>query len=515
MTAAGAGGLGALAFPQAGIWPFALISVAGLSAAVDGRRSRTGAWLGLVYGLAFFVPLLHWTGVYVGAAPWLLLAVMEAAFCAGLGAVLPLVQRLPVAPVWVACAWVLQESLRSRFPFGGFPWGRLAFSQADSPLRSLESLGGAPLVSFAVAFCGAAAVSVVHAVLRRSVTSALEWGIPLVLVGLAGQLLGVSNSASDPNTTHLRVALIQGSVPERGLGFEDRARQVLDNHVAATLKLAAQVKAGTVAKPDLVLWPENSSDVDPFVDKTAFDEIDAAVRAVDAPVLVGAILQGPGNTRLNAGILWSPVSGPGARYVKRHPVPFGEYIPLRPLAEWVSSAAKLVNQDMVGGHGNGLVRGGPVPIGDVICFEVAYDSLVQSSVRAGAQLLVVQTNNATFGRTSETYQQLAMSRLRAIETDRTVLQVATTGASAIIRPDGSIAQRSGALFTSAILSAQIELRTGETLAVRLGAAPEYGLAALALLATGWSLRRSRRLTDRHPHAGRHPAAKADDEMVAT
>ena len=515
LLAAGAGGLDALAFPQVGIWPFALVSVAGLSAAVDGRRSRTGAWLGFLYGLAFFVPLLHWTGVYVGAVPWLLLAATEAAFCAGLGAVLPLVQRLRVAPVWVACTWVLQEALRDRLPFGGFPWGRLAFSQADSPLRSFASLGGAPLVSFAVALVGAAVVPVLHAALKRNLGRALEWLIPLVLLGLSGQLLGLAISSADPRTGQIRVALIQGSVPARGLAFEDRAREVLDNHVAATMTLAARVKAGAVAKPDLVLWPENSSDVDPFQDKAAFDEIDAAVKAIDAPVLIGAILQGPGDKRRNAGILWSPVTGPGAQYVKRHPVPFGEYIPLRSLAERVSSAAKLVTQDMVGGHGNGLVRGGPVPLGDVICFEVAYDSLVQSSVRAGAQLLVVQTNNSTFGHTSETYQQLAMSRLRAIETDRTVLQVATTGTTAIIRPDGTVAQQSGALFTSAILSGQIEPRTGETLAVRLGPAPEYALAALGLLAMGWSLRRTRRLIDRAPHAGRHKAAEADDEMVTT
>src|SRR6185437_949101 len=129
-------------------------------------------------------------------------------------------------------------------------------------------------------------------------------------------------------------------------------------------------------------------------------------------------------------------AGPVAMYTKRHPVPFGEYIPLRGLATWVSSDAKLV-VDMVAGHGNGLLRGGPVPIGDVICFEVAYDGLVRSSVAAGAQLLVVQTNNATFGYTPETYQQLAMSKLRAIETGRTVLQVSTTGASAIVSPDGT------------------------------------------------------------------------------
>jgi len=245
----------------------------------------------------------------------------------------------------------------------------------------------------------------------------------------------------------------------------------------------AHLRASRAVEPpvDLVLWPEDASDVDPFQDPGAYRKIDQAVRTIGVPVLVGAILQGPGpNHRRNVGILWSPTSGPGARYTKRHPVPFGEYIPLRSLAEWVSSDAKTVSQDMVAGHGNGLLRGGPMPIGDVICFEVAYDSLVQSSVAAGAQLVVVQTNNATFGRTAETYQQLAMSQLRAVETGRTVVQAATTGKSAVIGPDGMVRDESGPLFTSDLLVDTVPIRSAETLAVRLGAIPEYVLAALAL-----------------------------------
>jgi apolipoprotein N-acyltransferase len=284
---------------------------------------------------------------------------------------------------------------------------------------------------------------------------------------------------------------------------------VLDNHIAQTAKLAAQIKAGTVPRPSLVVWPEDASDVDPFEDATAYRAIDAAVKAIGVPVLVGAILQGPGPThRRNAGILWSPTTGPGATYIKRHPVPFAEYIPLRSAAEFVSSDAKLVSQDMVAGHGNGLVKGGPYPIGDVICFEIAYDGLVRSSVAAGARLLVVQTNNATFGHTAETYQQLAMSQLRAVENGRTVLQVATTGVSAVIGPDGRIRERSGKLYTPAILVAIVPLRTVRTPATRVGAIPEYVLAALALAALAWSLRPARRSAD-------PPAAPEPEEMVRT
>jgi apolipoprotein N-acyltransferase len=488
------GGLsGAAAFPRLGIWPAAIVSVAALSIAVDRRRSRAGAGLGLLYGLAFFGPLLHWTGVYVGPVPWLILALGEAAFCAGLGAVLPRVQRLPAAPAWIGAAWVLQEALRDRLPFGGFPWGRLAFSQSQSPLRWFAALGGAPLVTFAVALAGgglAVALRHVRPAAWRPAVAALA---VLVLVPAVGALLALPVSVGEPPADQrLRVALIQGDVPVRGLDIESRARQVLDNHINQTMKLVAAVNAGTIARPDLVLWPENASDVDPFQDAVAFRAISQTVDAIGVPVLVGAILQAPGNKRLNAGILWSPTTGPGAQYLKRHPVPFGEYIPLRGVAEWVSSDAKLVAQDMIGGTGDGLLRGGPVPLGDVICFEVAYDSLVRSSVAAGAQILIVQTNNATFGRTAETYQQLAMSRLRAVETGRTVLQVATTGKSAVIDPNGSIVAQSGALFTADTIVASIAPRTGTTLAVRLASWPEYLLALVALGALAWAVRPARR-----------------------
>jgi apolipoprotein N-acyltransferase len=188
-------------------------------------------------------------------------------------------------------------------------------------------------------------------------------------------------------------------------------------------------------------------------------------------------------------------------------------MPLRSIAEKISSAAKLVTQDMVAGTGNGLLRGGPVPIGDVICFEVAYDDLVQSSAGAGAQLLVVQTNNATFGHTAETYQQLAMSRLRAIETGRTVLQVSTTGASAIIDPRGHLIAQSGALFEPAILTASIDLETAQTDAVRWGAVPEWVLAGLAIAAAAASVALSVAAQRRPPST--NTSTSAANEMVTS
>jgi apolipoprotein N-acyltransferase len=512
--AAVAGGLvGVLAFPRFGIWPAAFVSVALLSFAVDGRRARRGAWLGYLYGVAFMVPLLSWTGIYVGPVPWLILALAEAAFFAVLGAVLPVLSRLPAGPVWVGAAWVLQEALRDRLPFGGFPWGRLAFSQAASPVRWFAALGGAPLVSFVVAVAGGGLALVLRALWPVRIRLLAAGAAIVVAAPLFGLVLSWPLDPGRAAKTET-IAVIQGGLPDLGLGFEARAEQVLDNHIKQTRKLADEVKAGTVARPDLVLWPENSSDVDPFQNPAAYAKIDAAVRAIGAPVLVGAILQGPGPThRRNVGILWSPTSGPGASYTKRHPVPFAEYIPLRSIAEWVSSDAKTVTQDMVAGSGNGLLRGGPMPLGDVICFEVAYDALVRSSVAAGAQLLVVQTNNATFGHTAETYQQLAMSQLRAVETGRTVVQAATTGKSAVIAADGTISDETGPLYTSAIMVDRVGIRSGTTLAVRVGAWPEYLLAAAALAGLLTVVLGGRR--GRTPQAEQPPAHVAEEEMVGT
>jgi apolipoprotein N-acyltransferase len=487
----GSGLLGILAFPRFGVWPVAVVSVAGLSVAVHGRRCRTAAWLGLLYGGAFFIPLLSWTGVYVGPAPWLILAAAEAGYYAGAGALLTLVQRLRAAPVWVGCVWVLTEAVRDRGPFGGFPWGRLAFSQAESPLRWFAALGGAPLVTFAVATAGGGLAIAVLALCgdRRRWRAVAAGGAVVLVVPLLGAVLAwpLGPPPDDAGRT-TTVALIQGDVPDAGLEFNARRRQVLDNHVQQTLNLADQVKSGAVPRPDLVVWPENSSDIDPYRNPDAAAQITKAVDAIGVPVLVGAVVDGPGNDHVsNDGILWFPKSGPGAVYTKRHPVPWGEYIPLRGLARMVSSKVNLVSRDMIAGKGDGLLAGGPFPFGDVICFEVAYDSLVRSSVQAGAQLVVVQTNNATFGHTAETYQQLAMTQLRAVEHGRTTLQVSTSGISAVIGPDGVVRQRSGALFTPDVIVATVPLRTSQTLATALGPVPEYVLSGLALVAAAVSV----------------------------
>jgi len=288
-------------------------------------------------------------------------------------------------------------------------------------------------------------------------------------------------------------------VPEAGLDFNAERRAVLDNHARGTRELAERVRTGQAARPDVVLWPENASDIDPIRNPDARALIDGAAAAIGVPILVGTLADGPTDrTVRNVGIVWDPATGPGERYVKRHPVPFAEYIPLRGIARLVSSDVDRVGRDFVGGDRPGRLQVGPVEVGDVICFEVAYDGLVRDV--AGSGLLVVQTNNATFGRSAETWQQLAMGRLRAVEHGRTVLVAATSGVSAVIDPDGHVPARSD-VFTADVLVRAVEVRQGSTLATRWGAGPEWVVAAVGLAALVGAIARGRSRGTRGVHAG--------------
>ncbi|WP_443060849.1 apolipoprotein N-acyltransferase [Streptomyces sp. NBC_00448] len=491
-VAAAFGLMMAAAFPPYGVWPLSLVAVAGLALVLEGRTVRQGAWLGFAFAFPFFLWLLVWLRSVI----WLAvvgLSAIEALYLVVMAALMVVARRLPWWPLWAACLWVTQELVRDRLPFGGFPWGRLAFANTGSPFTPLAALGGAPLVSFAVALSGAllaaAALAAHRAYLARpeaprtralTVRGALPAAGALVLAAavlLSGLLVPIHTNA----VGHVKVAIVQGNVQQPGMHFLGRPMKILDNHVQATLKLAADIKAGKVPKPDIVLWPENSSDLDPFTYPQAYDKITEAVQAVGVPVLVGALVDGPDKAHVqNEGIVWDPVTGPGAHYTKQHPVPFGEYVPFRKELTKVIPMLNEIPKDFYPGKGSGVMQIGPAKLGDVICFEVAYDGIVRDTVNAGARAIVVQTNNATYGRTGQPDQQLAMSKLRAVEHGRAVVTAATSGISAVVEPDGTIEQRSKE-FTQQVISADIPLRDEKTIADRVGAAPEWALAMVGLL----------------------------------
>ncbi|MFB7949827.1 apolipoprotein N-acyltransferase [Kitasatospora phosalacinea] len=502
----------ALAFPPFDAWPLSILAVAALALLTRGRTARHGAWLGFAFGVPFFVVLLSWLRP-VGWDATVGLSLIEALFLALMGAGLALTSKLRGWPLWGAALWVTQEWMRDRLPFGGFPWGRLAFANTASPLTPLAALGGAPLVTFAVAGSGTLlAWAVLAAVRARRTDTELPWRTAVGAVGalalvLVGYAVPVPTSADDT----VKVALVQGNVDRPGMDFLGRPMEVLDNHATATEKLAADVAAGKVAKPDVVIWPENASDLDPFTDPAAYARIDEAVKAVGVPTLVGALVDGPDEQHVqNEGIVWDPATGPGASYTKQHPVPFGEYVPFREELSKVISRLQRVARDFYPGDHNGVMQLGPARIGDVICFEVAYDEIVRDAVNQGGRVIVVQTNNATYNNTGQTEQQLAMSRLRAVEHGRAVLIAATSGVSAVINPDGSVQQRTGEM-EQAVLNAVVPLRDGKTLADRVGAGPEWvlavgGVLACAFAATG-AVRR-RRAERRAADAEREPQRAA-------
>lgn len=462
-----------LSFPPFGWWILAPAGPALLAAAVRGRRVRTAFAVGTVFGAVFFVLLLTWLG-NLGLPPWLVLAAIEALGTGLLAVAVCVLMRLSLWPLTTAAAWVAFEAVRDRFPLGGFPWGRLAFSQAGSPLLSWAASGGAPLVTFAVAALGT--VSAWALISVRRVRAAAVWAVTATLA-CAGAVIWNPQSSAGAAT----VALVQGNVPRATtLADQVRATGVTSNHAALTHRLAADVRAGRRAAPDVVIWPENSTDIDPRSDPAVYASIDAAVSDIGRPVLVGAVLDAPDGRRLNAGELWLPGSDLGQRYVKRHLVPFGEYVPARRMLGGLG-ALKLISRDFRPGTSARPLTAGPIRIGDVICYEVAYDDLVRSTTLAGANLLVVQSNNATYmrdGQSGETLQQLAMARLRAVEHDRSVIVATTSGVSAVIRPDGTVELSSG-MWSPVLLEARVPLHADTTLADRVGAWPELLLSLLA------------------------------------
>ncbi len=490
LAAAFAGGLATVgAFPPLLAWPLGVVGTALVVASVRGARLRVAALAGFLAGLAFFVPLLAWL-TPIGVDAWLLLAVSQALWFVPLGIGLALVQRLPGWPLWVAGLWLAQELARDRVPFGGFSYGRLAFGQPDSPLTAYAAVGGAPLVSFAVALGGALLVALAVTAARRRWRATAVSAAALALIGTAALAVPVptagQQSSAGPATA--RVAVVQGNVPRLGLDAFRQAGAVLRNHAELTRRLAAAVDAGRRPAPDLVLWPENASDFDPSQVPAAHRTIARAVRAVGVPVLVGAVLQGPGPHHVrNAGIVWDPHTGPGKLYVKQHLVPFGEYIPFRSVLTRFIGRFQRVPDDFVPGHRPGVLRVGPARVGDVICFEIGYDQIVRGAVTGGGRLITEQTNDASFehpgdfGRGGETAQQLAMARLRAVEHGRSVVVAATSGVSAVVRPDGSLARRSG-VFEPTVFDVRVPLRDSLTIADRVGPGPEWALAGQGLLA---------------------------------
>jgi apolipoprotein N-acyltransferase len=493
LAACGAGAAGALlvvAFPPFDLWPLAPVAMGLLLATIDlaarsGRAVLRGALLGGVFGAVFFSLLTPWLRV-IGPDAWLLVVIMSAGFTALFGAGAALIRGLRGWPLWVACWWVAIEALRGQVPFGGFPWGRLGHSQSEAPTAAWASVGGVPLLSFLLVLAGGLLWMATRYAYRR------RWG--RFAAAVAACLAVLASGVAIPLATDGRdvtVAIVQGNVPRTGMDAFGQREAVLAAHLAASRELADDVRSGTTPAPDVVIWPENASDIDPALDDEAFAAIDGVVKDLGVPVLVGMVVEVEDGTRVaNQGTVWDPVSGPGASYVKQNLVPFGEYVPFRSTLERVISRLDRIPRDFVAGDEPGTLDLGPVTVADVICFDVAYDAAVRDAVKQGGEIITVQTNNATYGRTGQVPQQWAISRLRAIEHGRTVLVASTSGISGVVAPDGTVIAQTPE-FVQDVVVERVVARTETTIATRAGTWLEATLAVVGLGAVGFAMIRRR------------------------
>ena len=461
ILAAVSGGITFLAVEPRGWWAAGIIGMALLVAALSPWRSDvsklqpTLAWAALiaaVHSAVLYLFTLPWIGELVGNMPYIALAIFLSLYSILLGiggaALLRWRHGFALFPFF----YVAVELLRSSVPFGGFSWVRLAWGQIEGPLAYLAPWGGPALVSFAVVCVAAGLVGLAH---KPKLACALM-ALPL----LAGLLAGFGINRPGNTTGSVTAAAVQGNVPRLGLDFAAQRRAVLDNHVRVTEQAAQDG-----ARPDIVIWPENASDINPFTNQDARALIDASAHDIDAPILVGTLTTDEVGAR-NTMQVFNPDGTVGEHHHKKYLQPFGETMPMRDFFAKITDLVDLAG-DMKPGDGPGVVTMAGTAVGVATCYEVSFDQAFRTAINNGAQIIATPTNNATFSDSDMTYQQLAMSRLRALETDRAVIVAATSGVSAIVHPDGSVSQASG-IFEPAYLEEELPLREGRTFAVSYG-----------------------------------------------
>lgn len=491
-TAAALTGCGvavALAMPPWGWWPLALVGLVGLDRLLDGRSAASRFRRGLLFGVAWFYPSTVWMldfsqPGYLVAGFVLALFVATAAY-----AVPPGPGRVLALPGAVALA----ELARSTIPFGGVPLSTLAMSQVASPLTPLCRLGGDVVLT----------LGLLGVVVALGASAARRWRAALLAVAAVVALLAVALAvprAQDVDT--IRVALVQGGGPQRTRATDTDAQDVFDRHVAATELIDGPV--------DLVVWPENVVNLDsPLAGSAAGRTLVELARRLDAPILAG-VVEDVGPTRFtNYSVLVNPDGTFGDRYDKVLRVPFGEYVPFRSLLNRLSGGAldRFVPRDAIAGNRPAVVETRAGPVGVVISWEVFFERRVRDAARHGAELIANPTNGSSYWLTIVQSQQVASSRLRALASDRWVLQTAPTGFSAIVDPDGGVRQRS-AVSEQRVLQAEVTMREGLDPAMRFGPLPWAGLA-LVLVGAGWLVERRRR-----PAAVEQPTARPPGEGLS-
>lgn len=465
----------AAAFDPIGWGELAPVATAGWLWAQTRASTLGGAFaVGAVGGWAFMATHTWWLQEAIGTGAWLAVSTSQGLWFGLVGVATALVWPRRCGPVLVAACWTSVELARQAFPLGGFPWGRLGVSVLDSAWSDLLPYVGVTGAGFAVVLLGACAVRV----LDRPSSGRFASALVVTAVSFAPSFSPFMVDADGS----LTVAVVQGDVPGDGDDVARFGPQVLANHVEATVRLGEQAGRGNVRRPDVVVWPENSTTRDPFNDPTTRAGIKSAVAAVGAPVLVGGIVDAADPSRvLNQGIVWTPTGPQPKRYTKHHPVPFGEYVPFRSVLGGLNDQLRRVSRDMIAGRELEPLEIGGVRVADAICFDVAYEDVIGPQVRDGAQIAVVQTSNATFVGTAQVDQQFAITRARAAEVGRAFAVASTNGITALIAPDGTVVARSPKRTTS-VLQAELPLSSQLTPAVRWAAGYRLMAVAAAVLA---------------------------------
>lgn len=434
LLAAGAGVILDAGFPDRNWWILAPVGVFLMLVALLGRGAWTGLLVGAVAGLSFWLTHIHWITLYLGPVPWFALAGLESIFFAvGMSLIAVVLKhgpriwptplgRIGMVPIVVAGLWTAREAISAVWPYGGFAWGRVAISQSESPFNSLVAWVGMSGLSFVMVWLCALVLQLI----RSSDVSLSARGV-IAIASIALVLVFPAWPTVQSGTT--RLAAVQGA-SDAGLFAKYTPGQILNDHTSATLPLVGD-------DLDFVVWPENASDIDPTRSAAAARVLDYLSRELDVPIVAGTITLRD-NVYYNTSLLWKAGEGAVNWYDKVHPVPFAEYMPDR--AFWRPFAPELIDlisRDYGIGTRSNIFDINGIRAGIAICFDIADDELVHSMIDNKAEIILAQTNNADFGHTDESVQQLAIARLRAIEAGRTVVNISTVGSSAIITPDGS------------------------------------------------------------------------------
>lgn len=469
---------------------------------------------GFLAGLAAFAPLVSWL-VPFGFAAFGLLTLIQSGWVALYVALLSAWGERRGRAVVAVVTWVAIEAVRSGWPLSGFGWGVLGYTQHDGGLAlGVARTFGVFGVSTVLATIGVAAEQVVDVVMRRLpeargsdnpgdvVFGALRTPL-LTILGVATLAVLVGGEAPTPSGEEVEVAIVQaGDTRATGAAGvnridSDRIERVARLALEATLPLADD-------PPDLVVWPENSLDIDVRTEAGAEIRalLDRALEAVaPAPILAGEYSEGPRPRTLYNRMTVYTVDGAQDSYVKRRPVPFGEYVPARDALDWFPPLEQIPNDTLAGADAQ-VLDVADARVGAVICFENTFPDLVRDQVLAGADVLVVGTNNSSFGDGPMSRQHLAFSRLRAVETGRWVVHAGISGISGFVSPEGELSQATE-LFTPATPRMSVPLVDGLTPAMRLGGlvpwvAQALTAAAVAVLVVQAVRARTRR---RRPEGG--------------